>query len=176
MWRGGNCARFDRLWGGLIAFYGYSYLVSVKPAAEQIVTALVLALEHAELKTTVSGSIRLSDNAIRVAPGQTIGLKEGAIVKLDQNSSIRVVGDLRIDVPQPSKSQLQLDATSTSLDLPITNYTIFKSVPYESGDAVTGWNFVLADTARPKHQTYYYHQDIERGIGYRQILAVNNFR
>jgi len=53
--------------------------------------------------------------------------------------SVRVVGDLKIDMPQPSKQQLQLETTSASDELPFTNYTIFRSVNYDTGAVVTGW-------------------------------------
>jgi hypothetical protein len=98
------------------AFYGYGHMLSVRPAAEQTAKALVQALEHAKLTTTVSGTMSLSpDSELRLAPGQTVKLDEGATVKLDPTSSVRVVGDLKIDMPQPSKQQLQLDATTEGL-------------------------------------------------------------
>jgi hypothetical protein len=161
--------------GVALAFYGYSYMLSVKPAAEQTAKALVAALEHAELKTTVSGTMSLSPNSqLGLAPGQVVKLAEGAIVKLDPNSSVRVVGDLKIDMPQPSKQQLQLDTTSHSEELPFTNYTIFKTVDYALGEVVTGWNFDLSDTTRPNSQfCYYYVHNVEKGLTARQILAVN---
>src|SRR3981081_4594380 len=60
------------------ALYGYSYMISVKPAAEQTARALVEAFEKTELKTTVSGTMSLSPNSeLRLAGGQTIKLAEG---------------------------------------------------------------------------------------------------
>src|SRR5215470_1477037 len=89
-------------------FYGYSFMLSVKPAAEQIAKALVLAFEHADLKTTVSGVMSLSPNTeLRLASGQTVRLEEGAMVRLDPNASVRVVGDIKI--PKPSEEQLQVN-------------------------------------------------------------------
>jgi hypothetical protein len=161
--------------GLAFAFYGYSYMLSVAPAAEQTAKALVAALERANFKTTVSGKMSLSPGSeLSLAPGQTIRLGEGAIVKLDPSSSVRVVGDLKIDMPQPSKQQLQLDTTSHSAEIPFTNYTIFKAVEYASGEVVTGWNFDLSDTIRPKIQYCYYSQNVEKGLTARQILAVND--
>jgi hypothetical protein len=114
--------------GFAFAFLGYSYMLSVKPAAEQIAQALVKAFEQSELKAAVSGTMSLNPNSeVKLAAGQTVTLKEGAVVKLDPNSSIRVVGDLKYDVPQPSKQQLQEDATIGDHELPFTSYVIFKS-------------------------------------------------
>ena len=130
--------------GFAFAFLGYSYMLSVKPAAEQTAQALVKAFERAELKATVTGNMSLSPNSeIKLAAGQTVKLNEGAIVKLDPNSSICVVGDLKYDVPQPSKQQLQEDTTIGDHELPFTSYVIFKSTNYSAGEVVTGWGFDL---------------------------------
>jgi hypothetical protein len=97
------------------AFYGYSYVVSVKPAAEQTAKALVDALERAQLKTMVTGTMSLAPNSeVKLAAGQTVRVEEGTTIKLDPSPSVRVVGDLKIDMPQPSKQQLQLETTSAS--------------------------------------------------------------
>jgi hypothetical protein len=104
-WFGGGLAIALSLTGlGLaFAFYGYSYTLSVRPAAERTARSLVEALERAELKTTVTGTMALAPNSeLRLASGQTVRLDEGATIKLDPNSSVRVVGDLKIDMPQPT--------------------------------------------------------------------------
>jgi hypothetical protein len=160
--------------GVAIALYGYSYMISVRPAAEQVASALVESLEHAHLKTSVSGTMSLAPNSeLTLAGRQVVRLDEGSIVKLDPKSSVRVVGDLKLDIPQPSRQQLQLDTMSRSDELPFTNYIIFKSIDYGGGEVVTGWNFDLSDTIRPKSQVCYYNQHVEKGLGVRQIIAVN---
>jgi hypothetical protein len=156
------------------AFLGYSYMLSVKPAAEQTAQALVKALEHADLKVTVSGNMDLNPNSeIKLAAGQTVKLNEGAIVKLDPNSSIRVVGDLKYDVPQPSKQQLQEDTTSRDNELPFTSYTIFKSTNYGAGQVETGWGFDLSDPIRPKYQYCSYRQNVSKGKVIKYTIAIN---
>ena len=136
--------------GFAAAFYGYSFMLSVKPAAEQTAKALVEAFERTELKTRVSGVMSLSPSAeLRLAGGQTVKLDEGATLRLDPNASVRVAGDFKM--PQPSKQQLQVDATSQNNELPFTSYTIFKSVSYGSGEVVSAWSYDLSDTMRPKY-------------------------
>lgn len=89
-------------------------MISVRSAAEETAKALVDALQHAEL-TQISGSMSPApDSQLRLAAGQIVRLNEGATVKIDQSSSVHVVGDLKVEVPQPSKDQLQQDATSAS--------------------------------------------------------------
>jgi hypothetical protein len=110
---------------------------------------------------------------VKVAAGQTVRLADGATIALDPASSIRVVGNLKLDIPQPSKDQLQLDARASSQELPFTNYTIFKSVEFGSGEVVTGWIFDLADPARPRGQYCYYDQPIAKGVTAKYTLAIN---
>jgi hypothetical protein len=156
------------------AFYGYSYVISVGPAAEQTAKAMVSALERSAIKTTVTGIMSLAPKSqVHLAPGQTVRLEDGAVVGLDPNSSVRVIGDLKVDIPQPSKRQLQLDATSKTDELPFTAYTIFRSVSFGSGKVVSGWNYDLSDTSRPKSQFCYYGQSIERGLSTKYTLAFN---
>jgi hypothetical protein len=160
--------------GVALALVGYSHVISVQPASDQIAKAIVDAFQHSELKTTVSGTMSLApDSEVRMAPGQTVSLQDGAVVALDPNSTIRIVGDLKIDMPQPSKQQLQLETTSKSEELPFTNYTIFKSVTFASGEVVTGWRFDLSDTLRPKNQFCYYTQKVGKGLSAKYTMAIN---
>jgi hypothetical protein len=160
--------------GVACAFYGYSYMLSVKPAAEQVAKALVDAIQRSELKTSVTGTMALAQGSeVVLTPGQSVKLAEGATVKLDPNSTIRVVGDLKVDIPQPSKQQLQLNTMSKSDELPFTNYTIFTDVKFGSGEVVTGWNYDLSDTLRPKQQYCYYSESLDKGLTARYTLALN---
>jgi hypothetical protein len=163
--------------GLAIAFLGYSYTVSVKPATDEIAKALVTALQQTELKTNISGNVSLSpDSKLRLADGQNVQIDQrSSTVKLDPNASLRVIGDVQVEVPQPSKEQLQQETTSKSDDLPITDYTIFKGAAYGSGAVVSGWSYDLSDTIRPKFQYCYYTEDVQRGIATRLPLAVNGF-
>jgi hypothetical protein len=158
--------------GVAAAFYGYSFMLSVQPAAEQTAKALADAFERTQLKTIVSGVMSLSPNAeLRLAKDQTIKLYEGTTVRLDPNSSVRVTGDIKM--PQPSKEQLQMAATSASDELPFTSYTIFKSVGYGSGLVESGWYYDLSDTSRPKYQFCHYRERLDKGLSGKITLAVN---
>jgi len=158
------------------AFYGYSYVISIKPAADLTAKALAEALARAEMKTTVSGNMSFTpDSELKLAPNQVVKLEEGTTVKLDPNSSVRVIGDVKVDIPRPSEQQLQLGATSGSEELPFTNYTIFRGVGYGLGEVVTGWNYDLSDTARPRTQFCYYRQTLDKGISAKYIIAVDGY-
>jgi len=114
------------------------------------------------------------DSEITLAKDQTVRLKEGAIAKLDSASSVRIVGDLKVDVPQPSKQQLQLDATTASKESPtFTRYTVFNTASFGSGTVVTGWNFDLSDPTRPTVQRCYYEQVLDKGVAATQTIAID---
>ena len=160
--------------GMAAALYGYSFVISSRPAAEQIASAIRDAFARAELKTDVTGKVSLAPGSeLTLAPNQIVKLNEGAVVRLDPNSSVRVIGDLKVDVPQPSKQQLQLDATSVGKELPVTQYTVFKTVIFGGGYVVTGWNFELPDTAHPVYQRCYYEQNVDQGLAATQTIAVD---
>jgi hypothetical protein len=172
-WSCGGLAIFFCLAGLGVAsaLYGYSYMVSVKPAAEQIAKALAGALEGAQLKTSVSGTMSLAPNSeLKLATGQTVKLEEGATVALDPNSTVRVVG---LDTPQPSKQQLQVDTPSRSEELPFTAYTIFRHVKFKTGMVVTGWHYELSDPVRPSLQHCYYTEGSESGATVKYVIALN---
>jgi hypothetical protein len=155
------------------ALLGYSYMISVNPAAEIAAKALGDAFQKAKIKTSVTGTMVLANTEVSLAKDQTVKLAEGSVVKLDPLSSVRVTGDFKTDVPQPSKRQLQLDATTNSKDLPFTRYTVFKSSPFGAGVVVTGWNFELSDTNKPQLQRCYYEQILDKGIAATQTIAID---
>ncbi len=160
--------------GIAVALWGYSSMISVVPAAEIAAKAIGDAFKRAELKTIVSGIMSLSpDSELTIAKGQSVGLEEGASVKLDPSSTVRIVGDLKVNVPQPSKDQLQLDTMSVSKELPFTRYTIFNSASFGRGTVVTGWSFDVSDPTRPTYQRCYYEQVLDKGIAATQTVAVD---
>ncbi len=155
--------------GVALTFLGYSHTISVKPAAELTTQALVNALQQANLKTIVSGSMSLSsDSELKLVPNQSIALSGNTAVRLDPNTSVQVIGNVKVDVPQPSKEQLQLEANEATF----TNYTIFKDVIYGKGKVETGWDYDLYAT-HPKSQYCKYRESIGKGLSAGYILAFN---
>jgi hypothetical protein len=160
--------------GALLALYGYSHMISIRPATERIAQVLFQALERAQMTTSVTGTMSLPPNSeIKLANGQTVKLEQRSPLKLDPNSSVRIVGNLKVDVPQPSKEQLQVDLPSKSGERPLTDYTIFRSVKYSDGSVDTGWNFEPSDPSRPRFQHCYYQSQIINGKHVKIVLGVN---
>jgi hypothetical protein len=159
--------------GSTLAFLGYSRIISVSSAAELVGHALVNALEHSKLTTTVAGTMSLAPGVeLKLASNQRVSLNDGATVKLAENSSVRVMGNFH--VPQPSTQQLQLENRGKSSELPFTNYTIFKEVEFGKGYVATGWNYDLSDTVRPKSQICSYKEIRVQGLTAQYTIAVNN--
>lgn len=158
--------------GIAIALFGYSYVVSIGPIRDDLANALVAAFERAKVSVQVSGTMSLAEKSeLRLLSGQQVTLSEGATVKVDPSSSVRVVGEVK--VPRPSKSQLQEGMTSAAHEMPFTTYTIFRSVNFGLGRVETGWNYDLGDTSRPKSQYCSYIQSIDKGAQAKYLIAVN---
>ncbi|NNM71217.1 hypothetical protein [Enterovirga aerilata] len=117
------------------AFYGYSYANDPTFPTAKVANAVAEALQKVTFKT------------------------EGT-VKLDPESAIAVNGG-RSDVPTPTPAQLGAGAVPESKAAVLTNFTVFKNVPYGSGQVVTGWNFTSSEQKSPSHQYCYYSEQID---------------
>src|SRR5438309_4660559 len=60
------------------------------------------AIAQVEFKQTVTGTMTLSPSEVTLAAGGTVKLPDNTTVHLDPSSSIRVIGDVKIEIPQPS--------------------------------------------------------------------------
>ncbi len=163
--------------GVAAALFGWSLVKDERPSADKIADALVRALDRTTLKA--AGEFRL-------APGSTVRL-DNATVALDPNATVRVGEPLKLDPAatvrldpeprsqggqeggqlgnqqgaqaRPTSAQLRQDAKPGSGARPVTNYTIFKSVPLGQGSVVTGWSFSSSEQTAPTRQYCYYVQD-----------------
>ena len=124
--------------GGLgLALYGYSYVTDQRAAGGEIGHAIAEALRGAKLE----GTVKLAD---------------GSSVKLDPNATVRLDTHIDINGPRPTDQQLAPNAMPPSAVKPVTNYTIFKSVKFDQGEVVTGWNYTTSADTKPNLQYCYY--------------------
>jgi hypothetical protein len=132
------------------ALFGYSYVTDSRTSAEKMAAAFAAALDHANL-----GSVRLDPNAT---------------VKIDPSAVVRVVGD----VPRPSERQLSGEASAAASNAKVvTNYTIFKQVPYADGKVDTGWTFSSSNQDMPDSQYCHYVGKTADGVTWQVVqLAV----
>jgi hypothetical protein len=117
------------------AFYGYSYANDPTFPTAKVANTVAEALSKVTLKT------------------------EGT-VKLDPDSTVSVGGG-RSEVPTPTAAQLGAGAMPDSKAAVLTNFTVFKNVPYGSGQVVTGWNFTSSEQKSPSHQYCYYSEQLD---------------
>ncbi len=93
---------------------------------------------------------------------QGLTLKTEGTVKLDPDSRVAVGGGSgATDVPTPSAAQLGAGATPDSKAAVLTNFTVFKNVPFSQGQVVTGWNFTSSEQKWPLHQYCYYSEQLD---------------
>ncbi len=131
--------------GGVgLAFLGYAKSRDASGAAERLADTLTKALERSTLHA------ELDPNAqVKLDPAARVALDPNAEVKLAEPSS------------RPTTDQLKPDAASPSKAAVKTNYTVFKSVRWGTGQIVTGYNFT-PDAKLPEHQYCYFADGVER--------------
>ena len=159
--------------GGIAAvLYGYSYLNDARPAAQEIATALGLALEKTTLKAVATGKVTLAEAAeVDLARGAVVGIDRNARLKVDPNASIRA--DTVLSQPRLNEQQLRSDAAPESGQSVVTNYTVFKSVKFGNDRVDTGWVFANSEASAPMSQHCYWGRAVKQGSEITVDLGVN---
>lgn len=129
---GGFCALLGIAIGAVL--WGYAQTRGPAADADRVASAIAQALSGLTLKT------------------------EGT-VKLDPNSTVGLGG--RSEIPTPTPAQLGANAVPDSKAAVLTNFTVFKNVPFGQGQVVTGWNFTSSEQKSPSHQYCYYSEQLD---------------
>ena len=116
------------------AFYGYSYANDPTFPTAKVANTVAEALSKVTFKT---------EGTVKLDPESTVGLGN------------------RSEVPTPTAAQLGAGATPESKAAVLTNFTVFKNVPFGSGQVVTGWNFTSSEQKSPSHQYCYYSEQLD---------------
>jgi hypothetical protein len=141
-----------------IAFYGYSYIARNSENISSLSAALSKALSEVELRATADGMVQIEPRELSLAEGQMISLDSSSRLQLDSAAKVAVDGEIRVQVPAVSVPQNILPQ-SASTKSPITNFTVFKMVPFGNGKIMTGWVFLTSTQKSPTHQYCYYTED-----------------
>jgi hypothetical protein len=114
-----------------------------------------------------------------LADGSTVGLAPGGQVTLAPNGTVRMEPSSTVKVP----GSVNPDAHSTTAPPPvqaaspqnkvITQYTIFKTVSFDKGQVVTGWNFDNSNQIDPASQYCYYSEKSDDLVQVRFELGKN---
>jgi hypothetical protein len=138
-----------------IAFYGYSKIARESSNMESLTSSFSAALSKVQLRGAAEGSVTVAPNEIRLAKGQTISLDSGSRVFLDPKATVRVEGDINIPMPSVSTPESTVGRSAAARPI-ITNFTVFKSLPYQKGDVYTGWKFLTSAQRLPTSEYCYY--------------------
>lgn len=143
-----------------LGFYGYSFVSRNSNNLDVLTSSLADALSDLQLHATAVGSVEIEPREISLAKGQTISLDSSSRLLLDPSSRILVEGEVKVQTPTVSVPQ-NANPRSKSSTPTITNFTVFKSVPYEKGSVQTGWIFLTSAQKSPTSQYCYYTESAE---------------
>jgi hypothetical protein len=157
-----------------IGFYGYSFITRNADNMNILSSTFSKALADAELRGTAEGTVQIEPREIALVNGQTIALEPTSRVLLDPAAKVLVEGDVRIQTP-PMISVPQASATRLTGGVPtITDFTVFKSIPFEKGSVVTGWSFLTSVQKSPTREFCHYAVNTETpGVDVRLHLGGN---
>jgi len=143
-----------------LAFYGYSYVVGNSGNLTLLSSELSKALSTVELRAAAEGLVQVEPHEISLAKGQTVAFDSNSRVRLDPTANIQVNGEIQVQAPSISSP------SGTSPRVPprtptITNFTVFKRVPFGNGVIMTGWVFLTSIQKAPSSQYCYYTENTD---------------
>jgi hypothetical protein len=154
-----------------LACFGYSYVTDGRAQAQKMADAMVQALEKAQLTTT--GDVKLADGStVGLAPGGQVMLAPNSTVRVDPSSTVKASGIVNSDT-RPTTALPPVQAPPSPQNKVITQYTIFKTVAFDKGEVVTGWNFENSNQINPTYQYCYYSEKSDELVQVRTELGRN---
>jgi hypothetical protein len=138
-----------------LVFVGYSFVTRNSGNQALLTSALLAALNEVQLHANAEGKVQLEPHEIRLAKDQTVTISPDARVRLDPGAKVIADGDIKIQLPSISIPQTASPRGDSKIPI-ITNFTVFKSVPYAKGAVFTGWNFLTSAQKQPTNQYCYY--------------------
>lgn len=156
-----------------IGFYGFARVARNSTNETALLAAFSKALSEAQLHGKAQGTVQIEPHELSLAKGQTISIDQNSRLHLDPAAKVVANGELMVQAPSISVPQTTASVSKPAMP-PITNFTVFKSVPFQDGDILTGWRFLTSAQSIPTSQYCYYSPDLETpGIGLRIDIATN---
>jgi hypothetical protein len=141
-------------------FYGYGYVRGTSDSLTMLSSAFSEALSEVKIKASAEGTVRVEPHEILLAKEQIINFDSNSRLLLDPDAKIRA--DEQIEIQTPSISVPQNVAPQLPSRVPtITNFTVFKRVPFQNGVIMTGWNFLTSNQKTPSNQYCYYSENAD---------------
>lgn len=156
-----------------IAFYGYSLVIRNGSQVEVLASALEKSLAQVELHGTAEGKVEVTSPGLILEKGATVSIDPTSRLALDPAAKVLADGEVRIQMPNISvpRGPTPKSAAQTKT---IANFTVFKSVPFDQGNVLTGWIFLTSTQESPTQQYCYYNErDENSDTAIRIDLAVD---
>jgi hypothetical protein len=156
-----------------IGFYGYARVTRNSTNQTVLLSAFSMALSEAKLHGKAEGTVQIEPRELSLAKGQTISIDQSSRLRLDPAAKVIANGELQVEAPSISVPQSTPSASRAAMP-PITDFTVFKSVPFQDGDILTGWRFLTSAQSLPTSQYCYYSPNLETpGMGLRINIATD---
>jgi hypothetical protein len=143
-----------------LGFLGYSYVTRNSDNMSILSSTFAKALSEVRLRATAEGTVQLEPHEIYLAKGQTVSFDNNSRVLLDPTAKVIANGELTVQAPSISVPQQTSQKPASQIPV-ITNFTVFKRVPFEKGGVYTGWVFLTSVQKYPTEQYCYYTESSE---------------
>jgi hypothetical protein len=155
------------------ACFGYSFVTRNSSNAASLSDAIVKAMSKVQLRGTAVGTVQIQPREIKLASGQTVLFDPESRLLLDPGAKIRADGEIKIQTPAISTPQ-SAPTRAASRTPTITNFTVFKTVPFQKGVVLTGWMFLTSAQKSPTSQyCYYSEKDDDSDVSFRVDIAAD---
>ena len=143
-----------------VGFYGYSYVNGNSDTLALFSSTFSKALSEVQLQASAEGIVQVEPRELLLAKGQTILLDRNSRLHLDPEAQIQVGGEIQVQTPSISVPQSTPTRVPSKIPM-ITNFTVFKKVPFENGSVMTGWVFLTSAQKAPTSQYCYYTESAD---------------
>ena len=138
-----------------LVFVGYSFVTRNSDNQTLLTSAIIEALSQVQIRANAEGTVQLEPHEIQLAKGQMITISPDSKVRLNPGAKVLADGEMRIQLPSISVPQAATPRANTRIPI-ITNFTVFKNVPFDKGSVWTGWIFLTSAQRMPTSQYCYY--------------------
>jgi hypothetical protein len=143
-----------------IGCYGYSFVTRTSGQMEAFSSALQKALSTVDLRGIADGKVEVASPELTLAKGASITFDSSSHLLLDPTAKVVADGEIRVQLPAISLPRAPTPKSAAQIKT-IANFTVFKSVPFEQGDVLTGWEFLTSAQESPTEQYCYYNERAE---------------
>jgi hypothetical protein len=140
-----------------IGFYGYSFVTRSSSQLEVFSSAFQKTLSTIELHGTADGKIEVTSPELTLAKGGTVAFDSSSRLLLDPAAKVLADGEIRVQAPAISTPRTPTPKNPAQTKT-IANFTVFKTVPFDQGDVLTGWIFLTSAQESPTQQYCYYNE------------------